>query len=121
MKAEALARLMYAFFAGAVLMSSALAHSVMLLVLAGCVLVLSLDYLINDVLPEGFHWPWAIARRAQMYVVLAFIYVSQLYVATLLRVDLGWQSYVLFISMAVFGLVLGFKEALHARGMRCLN
>lgn len=112
---------MYAFFAAAVLMSSALAHTVMLLVLAGCLVVLTLDFVINDVLPEGFHWPWAIAHRARMYVVLAFIYISQLYVATVLGVDLGWQSYVLFISMAVFGLILGFKEALHARGMRCSN
>ena len=120
MKCEAMSRLMYLFFAAMALAEPL--HSGPYFVLLGlCVGVLLIDYVVNDLLPERFHFRWALQQRAVMYITLAFVYISALFVGELRGMDLPALTHVRFLGMSAFGVILGFKEVLHMRGMRCLN
>ena len=50
-----------------------------LLLIVGCAALL--DALINDLLPQRFHWRPALRQRHFIFAALAFCYVAQLYLA----------------------------------------
>lgn len=79
--------------------------------IAGAALLLLLDMLINDLLPERFQFDAAYNHRPEIYMVIAFLYLVPLYAAARAEVRSVTVSGVfLHIGMAAMGVTL----AVHA-------
>jgi hypothetical protein len=134
MKNDALARLIYAYFAVYIAVSAftspCSATSVMLTrdgfwgyaVTAGTAvlaLVVAADVAINDWLPERYIFHWAQARRHWLYATAAACYVTPLFAASAYFVNAA--QFFFYVGMALFGLVLGYRETQAKRGITCAD
>lgn len=74
--------------------------------MAGFGLIVCLDVLINDILPDRFHWRPALKNRHFVLCALAFCYVAQLYVGVMGRQVVSLLIYYLWnagmIMLATF-------------------
>ncbi|ACD15602.1 hypothetical protein [Paraburkholderia phytofirmans] len=134
MKNDALARFIYAYLAVYIAVSAFTAPcpatSVMLTrdgfwgyaVTAGTAvlaLVVAADVAINDWLPERYIFYWAQARRHWLYAVAAACYVTPLFAASAYFVNAAQVFF--YVGMALFGLVLGYRETQAKRGITCAD
>src|SRR5471032_1003659 len=124
MKNDAIARLIYAYMAVYIAVSAfaapCSATSVMLVCngfwgyaatcgTAGLAMVLAADVAINDWLPDKYVFHWSHAGRHWMYVMTAAAYVTPIFAESAYFVNAA--QFILYIGMASFGLVLGYREA----------
>jgi hypothetical protein len=131
MKNDALARFIYAYLALYVALSAftapCSATSVMLTRdglwgyavtggTAGLALVLSADVAINDWLPEKYVFRWAQARRHWLYATTAVCYVTPIFAASAYFINAA--QLIFYVGMALFGLVLGYRETQVKRGIK---
>lgn len=81
--------------------------------------LLLIDVLINDVLPLRYKVQWGIRYRYMVYPLVAFIYISQLFVAqkTGVKIDLG--VLLNYATMGFFGFLLGFRSVLFHGDQPC--
>jgi hypothetical protein len=134
MKTDALARFIYAYLAVYIAVSAytapCSATSVMLTrdgfwgyaVTAGTAvlaLVVAADVAINDWLPERYIFRWAQARRHWLYAIAAACYVTPLFAASAYFVNAAQVFF--YVGMALFGLVLGYRETQAKRGITCAD
>ncbi|MFM0407443.1 hypothetical protein [Paraburkholderia dipogonis] len=134
MKNDALARFIYAYLAVYIAVSAftvpCSATSVMLTrdgfwgyaVTAGTAalaLVVAADVAINDWLPERYIFRWAQARRHWLYAIAAACYVTPLFAASAYFVNAAQVFF--YVGMALFGLVLGYRETQAKRGITCAD
>ena len=134
MKNDALARFIYAYLAVYIAVSAytspCSATSVMLTrdgfwgyaVTAGTAvlaLVVAADVAINDWLPERYIFHWAQARRHWLYATAAACYVTPLFAASAYFVNAA--QFFFYVGMALFGLVLGYRETQAKRGITCAD
>jgi hypothetical protein len=134
MKNDALARFIYAYLAVYIAVSAftapCSATSVMLTrdgfwgyaVTAGTAvlaLVVAADVAINDWLPERYIFHWAQARRHWLYAIAAACYVTPLFAASAYFVNAAQVFF--YVGMALFGLVLGYRETQAKRGITCAD
>lgn len=134
MKNDALARFIYAYLAVYIAVSAftapCSATSVMLTrdgfwgyaVTAGTAvlaLVVAADVAINDWLPERYIFHWAQARRHWLYAIAAACYVTPLFAASAYFVNAAQVFF--YVGMALFGLVLGYRETQAKRGVTCAD
>jgi hypothetical protein len=132
MKNDVLARLLYAYMAAYIAVSAfaapCSATSVMLVrdgfwgyaVTCGTgalAVVIALDVAINDWLPDRYVFHWAKAHRHWLYAITAGAYVTPLFAASAYVVNAA--QFIFYIGMALFGLVLGYREAQAKRGFQC--
>ena len=132
MKSDALARLVYAYMAIYIAVSAfaapCSATSVMLsrdgrwgyVVTAGTAvlaLVVAADVVINDWLPDRYVFHWAQTRRHWLYAVTAASYVTPIFAASAYVINAA--QLVFYVGMALFGLVLGYRETQAKREVRC--
>lgn len=78
-----------------------------------------LDLIINDFLPERFVFSWALKYRKWTYTLAAFSYASHLFVAEQTTRSVRVDMLVIYGSMAIFALMLSFRNLLHVRGRAC--
>lgn len=134
MKTDALARFIYAYLAVYIAVSAytapCSATSVMLTrdgfwgyaVTAGTAvlaLVVAADVAINDWLPERYIFHWARARRHWLYAIAAACYVTPLFAASAYFVNAA--QFFFCVGMALFGLLLGYRETQAKRGITCAD
>ncbi|MFL9895916.1 hypothetical protein [Paraburkholderia sp. RL17-381-BIF-C] len=134
MKTDALARLIYAYLAVYIAVAAftapCSATSVMLTrdgfwgyaLMAGTAvlaLVVAADVAINDWLPERYIFHWAQARRHWLYAIAAACYVTPLFAASAYFVNAAQVFF--YVGMALFGLVLGYRETQAKRGITCAD
>jgi hypothetical protein len=134
MKNDALARLIYAYLAVYIAVSAftspCSATSVMLTrdgfwgyaVTTGTAVlavVVAADVAINDWLPERYIFRWAQARRHWLYATAAACYVTPLFAASAYFVNAA--QFFFYVGMALFGLVLGYRETQAKRGITCAD
>jgi hypothetical protein len=134
MKRDVLARLIYAYLAVYIAVSAftapCSATSVMLTrdgfwgyaVTAGTAvlaLVVAADVAINDWLPERYIFRWAQARRHWLYAIAAACYITPLFAASAYFVNAA--QFFFYVGMALFGLVLGYRETQAKRGITCAD
>ncbi|SEC01842.1 hypothetical protein SAMN02787142_0728 [Burkholderia sp. WP9] len=134
MKTDALARLIYAYLAVYIAVAAftapCSATSVMLTsdgfwgyaVTAGTAvlaLVVVADVAINDWLPERYIFRWAQARRHWLYAIAAACYITPLFAASAYFVNAA--QFFFYVGMALFGLVLGYRETQAKRGITCAD
>ncbi|MFM0391190.1 hypothetical protein [Paraburkholderia phytofirmans] len=134
MKNDALARFIYAYLAVYIAVSAftapCSATSVMLTrdgfwgyaVTAGTAvlaLVVAADVAVNDWLPERYIFRWAQARRHWLYAIAAACYVTPLFAASAYFVNAAQVFF--YVGMALFGLVLGYRETQAKRGITCAD
>ncbi|CAE6692541.1 hypothetical protein [Paraburkholderia nemoris] len=134
MKNDALARFIYAYLAIYIAVSAftspCSATSVMLTRdgfwgyavttgTAALALVVAADVAINDWLPERYIFRWAQARRHWLYATAAACYVTPLFAASAYFVNAA--QFFFYVGMALFGLVLGYRETQAKRGITCAD
>jgi hypothetical protein len=134
MKNDALARLIYAYMAIYIAVSAfaapCSATSVMLtrdgfwgyVVTTGtAVLALSsaADVAINDWLPDRYIFHWAQTRRHWLYATTAACYVTPIFAASAYFINAA--QVVFYVGMALFGLLLGYRETQAKRGITCAD
>lgn len=134
MKNDALARFIYAYLAVYIAVSAftapCSATSVMLTrdgfwgyaVTAGTAvlaLVVAADVAINDWLPARYIFHWAQVRRHWLYATAAACYVTPLFAASAYFVNAA--QFFFYLGMALFGLVLGYRETQAKRGVTCAD
>ena len=134
MKNDALARFIYAYLAIYIAASAfdapCSATSVMLtrdgfwgyVVTTGTVvlaLVVAADVAINDWLPERYIFQWAQRHRHWLYAIAATCYVTPLFAASAYFVNAAQVFF--YVGMALFGLVLGYRETQAKRGITCAD
>ncbi|MFL9860802.1 hypothetical protein PQR72_34560 [Paraburkholderia madseniana] len=134
MKNDALARFIYAYLAVYIAVSAftspCSATSVMLTRdgvwgyavttgTAALALVVAADVAINDWLPERYIFHWAQARRHWLYATAAACYVTPLFAASAYFVNTA--QFFFYVGMALFGLVLGYRETQAKRGVTCAD
>lgn len=132
MKNDALVRLIYAYMAVYIAVSSFAAPcSATSLMLArdgfwgyavtcgtgALAAVIAVDVAINDWLPQKYRFHWAKAQRHRLYAITAGAYITPLFAASAYFVNAA--QLIFYISMAFFGLVLGYREARAKRGVTC--
>lgn len=81
--------------------------------------LLTLDVLVNDIFAVKYRSRWGIRYRYMVYPLVAFVYMSQLFVAqkTGVRVDLG--VLLNYATMGFFGFLLGFRSVLFHGDQPC--
>ncbi|WP_168793032.1 hypothetical protein [Paraburkholderia aromaticivorans] len=134
MKNDAFARLIYAYLAVYIAVSAftapCSATSVMLTrdgfwgyaVTAGTAalaVVVAADVAINDWLPERYIFHWAQACRHWLFAIAAACYVTPLFAASAYFVNAAQVFF--YVGMALFGLVLGYRETQAKRGITCAD
>lgn len=134
MKNDALARFIYAYLAVYIAVSAftapCSATSVMLTRdgfwgyavttgTAALALVVAADVAVNDWLPERYIFHWAQARRHWLYATAAACYVTPLFAASAYFVNAA--QFFFYVGMALFGLVLGYRETQAKRGITCAD
>ncbi|MEJ0003476.1 MAG: hypothetical protein WDN30_07875 [Pararobbsia sp.] len=123
MKDDAIARLVYALAAIYIAVSSFAAPCPAALLMfsrdgfwgyaaaagtAALAVVVVADVATNDWLPERFMFRWVRGRRHWLYASTAGCYVTPLFAASAYVVDAAHFSF--YVGMALFGLVLGYRE-----------
>lgn len=136
MKNDALARLFYTYMAVYIAVSAVAAPcsatSVMLVRdgfwgyavtcgTAALAVVIAADVAINDWLPDKYEFHWAKAHRHWFYAITAGAYVTPIFSASAYWTNaaVNTAQFIFFIGMALFGLVLGYREARAKRGAMC--
>jgi hypothetical protein len=134
MKNDALARLIYAYMAIYIAVSAfaapCSATSVMLthdgfwgyVVTTGTAvlaLVVVADVAINDWLPDRYIFHWARTRRHWLYATTAACYVTPIFAASAYFINAA--QVVFYVGMALFGLLLGYRETQAKRGITCAD
>lgn len=132
MRNDALARILYAFmalhmavsacFAPGPVWSAMLARDgawgyAVVVGAAAVAVVIAVDVAINDWLPARFVWGWTRRRRHYLYAVTAACYVTPLFAAT--AYVRGAAQFVFYVGMALFGLVLGYRESKSEKEVMC--
>jgi hypothetical protein len=77
------------------------------------------DLIINDLLPERFIFKWALKYRKWTYTLASFSYASHLFVAEQSTRSVRLDMLVIYSSMAIFALLLSFRNLFHVRGRAC--
>jgi hypothetical protein len=132
MSQDAFARLMYAYMALHTAVSAwvapgpvwaaMLAHDgawgyAVVIGAAAVSVAIAVDVAINDWLPERYVCTWTRRRRHYLYAVTAACYITPLFAAGgYLR---GAGQVIFYVGMALFGLVLGYRETRSKQEATC--
>lgn len=88
-----------------------------LLQLAGFLLLV--DLVINDLMPERFVFQWGLRWRHWVYPIVSFAFTSILFIAEQTYKSVPLDALAVYGSMAVFGVLLSFRNLLSERGRVC--
>lgn len=89
----------------------------LLLLVAGALLLI--DIVVNDLMPDRYIFAWGLKWRHWVYPLASFSYASHLFVAEHVFKSVQISTLLFYGSMAVFGLILSFRNLLHVRGRAC--
>lgn len=77
------------------------------------------DLVVNDLMPDRFVFNWAMEWRKWTYTLASFSYASHLFVAEQSSRSVHIDTLFIYGSMALFGLMLSFRNLFHVRGRAC--
>jgi hypothetical protein len=83
------------------------------------VVLLTIDMIINDLMPERFEFAWGLRVRHWVYPVVSFAFAAILFIAEQKHKSVPIDAVAVYSSMSVMGLMLSFRNLLLERGRLC--
>jgi hypothetical protein len=87
--------------------------------LIAAVVLLLIDIVVNDLMPERYVFHWGLRWRHWVYPVVSFAFTSFLFIAEQTYKSVPLDAFAVYGSMAFFGLLLSFRNLLLERGRTC--